>query len=129
MNPNRPPRLEEPYQATELDPGKQDLLLTGLSDTVCRRILRETAEQALTTNELSARLDIPISTAYRKLKLLCEAAIIQQTCRLEGDGHHATQYRCTLGEVHISLSVSDGALLSVIHTNERDSEPANLGED
>lgn len=108
---------KEDTQETEFGAGNQDILLTALSDRVCRRILGATTEQALTANELSERLDLPLSTTYRKLDLLCETTTIQQSCRLVGGGHHATQYRCTLGQIHISLSVSDGALLSVIQTN------------
>lgn len=117
MTPYHTPWLKEDTQETELDAGNQDILLAALSDRVCRRILGATTEQALTANELSERLDLPLSTTYRKLDLLCETTTIQQSCRLVAGGHHATQYRCTLGQIHISLSVSDGALLSVIQTN------------
>lgn len=119
-------------QATELDAGNHDILLTALSDHDCRRILRETGEQALTASELSARLDLPLSTTYRKLGVLCETTIVQQTCRLSDDGRHATQYWCSFGQIHISLSVSDEALLSVIHTERMDrmtnGNPTNLSD-
>lgn len=116
-----------------MDVENHDVLLTALSDHDCRRILRETTERALTANELSARLDLPLSTTYRKLDLLCETTIVQQTYRLSDGGHHATQYRCDFGQIHISLSVSDEALLSVIHTEGMDrntnGKPTELGDD
>lgn len=107
-------------QTTVCGEEHQDVLLTALGDRDCRRILRETAEETLTANELSAQLELPLSTTYRKIELLCETSLITQTCRLVDGGHHATQYRCDFGQIHISLSVSDEALLSVIHTEEGD---------
>lgn len=133
MTPNRTYWPKVLKEAPETDVENHDILLTALSDHDCRRILRETTEQALTANELSGRLDLPLSTTYRKLDLLCETTIIQQTHRLSDGGHHATQYQCNFGQIRISLSVSDEALLSVIHTDGMDrktnGKPTDLGDD
>jgi Fe2+ or Zn2+ uptake regulation protein len=67
----------------------------------------------LTAAELSAELDLPLSTVYRKLDRLLEASLLRETHRLSSSGRHPCQYRCTLDWVHIEMSGEGRSLFQV----------------
>lgn len=89
-------RSDEP----DVDP---QTVIAALEDDVCRDVLEVTAGDALTATELSERCDVPLSTLYRKLELLSEAALVEETLRLRRDGRHATEYRQSFDDVTISI--------------------------
>ena len=83
------------------EPPIQDLL-TALEDDDCRAILGElttpkTAKQLMDACELSQ------TTAYRKLDLLSDTELVDETTNVRDDGHHATCYERTVEGLFISL--------------------------
>ncbi|MFB6269387.1 MAG: helix-turn-helix domain-containing protein [Halobacterium sp.] len=77
-------------------------VLDALDDEGCRRIIEALAEP-MTAKELSDETDIPLSTTYRKLELLTDAALLDERAVLQPDGHHTTEYDLVFEEVVIQL--------------------------
>ena len=82
--------------------------LTAPNGADCRELPAATAEEACTAGELIEACSIPRSTAYRKTDLLTDAGLLEEGVRLSTDGEHASEYRCAVEEVTVSLSTSDG---------------------
>lgn len=78
-------------------------VLSALNDTDCRRVLKATADQALTVQELSEACDLPLSTAYRKVDLLTDAGLLTESIRLRASGKHPTEYRRSFDDVVVHL--------------------------
>src|SRR6056297_2261447 len=89
-------------------PDLQDVL----DDPACRRIIMELREP-MTAREIADATDIPLSTLYRKLDLLSEAALVAEQTEIREDGHHTSRYRITVESVNISLT-DDGEFLVTI---------------
>lgn len=77
-------------------------VLDGLDDEGCRRIV-EALDEPVTAKELSEACDIPLSTVYRKLELLTDAALLGERAVLQPDGHHTTEYHRVFEEVVVHL--------------------------
>ncbi|WP_159525987.1 winged helix-turn-helix domain-containing protein [Halobacterium bonnevillei] len=86
---------------TDDTPDLQDVL-NALDDEGCRRII-EALDEPMTAKELSEKCDIPLSTTYRKLELLTDAALLEERAVLQPDGHHTTEYDLVFEEVIIQL--------------------------
>jgi predicted transcriptional regulator len=67
----------------------------------------------LTAAELSEKLDLPLSTVYRKLDRLLEVPLLQETHRLSSSGRHPCQYRCRLDWVHVEMSEEGRSLFQI----------------
>lgn len=78
------------------------VVLDALDDEGCRRII-EALAKPMTAKQLSEECDIPLSTTYRKLELLTDAALLEERAVLQPDGHHTTQYGLVFEEVVIQL--------------------------
>jgi DNA-binding transcriptional ArsR family regulator len=78
-------------------------LLDALDDADCRAILDATREDALTANEVSEALDLPLSTTYRKLDILTEADLLDERLRVRQSGEHTNEYTRSVDDVVISL--------------------------
>ncbi len=83
-------------------------LLDALDDADCRAILGATREEALTANEISEVRDLPLSTTYRKLRLLTEAGLLEERTRIRQSGKHASEYIRSVDDVVISLGPRGG---------------------
>ncbi|WP_254763176.1 winged helix-turn-helix domain-containing protein [Natrinema marinum] len=90
------------------DPVDPQAVLAALDDDACRCILEATSEESLTATEVSEQCDIPMSTAYRKVEMLTEADLVEETVRINTSGKHATEYRKNFDDVLVS--VADGGL-------------------
>ncbi|NIB98272.1 helix-turn-helix domain-containing protein [Halobacterium sp. R2-5] len=77
-------------------------VLDALDDEGCRRII-EALDDSKTAKDLSDECDIPLSTTYRKLELLTDAALLEERAVLQPDGHHTTEYDLVFEEVVIQL--------------------------
>ncbi|WP_336035735.1 helix-turn-helix domain-containing protein [Halobacterium yunchengense] len=77
-------------------------VLDALDDEGCRRIIEALGEPS-TAKELAEECDIPLSTTYRKLELLTDAALLEERAVLQPDGHHTTEYDLVFEEVVIRL--------------------------
>lgn len=78
-------------------------VLNALDDQGCRRIV-EALVEPMTAQEVSDACDIPLSTTYRKLDVLTDAALLSERAVLQPDGHHTTEYQLAFEEVVIRLS-------------------------
>lgn len=90
-------------------PGDVDpsAVLELLSDRGCRAILAATGHPR-TAAELCEVCDMPTSTVYRKLEGLSDAALLEETRRLQDHGNHPIQYRRRLDGIHVSFDGSTG---------------------
>ncbi len=83
--------------------GELEAILEALDDADARAIIRA-LEEPMTASELSDACDIPLSTTYRKLDLLTDAALLQEGTQIRADGHHATTYEVAFDAVRIHLT-------------------------
>ena len=92
-------------------PDLQDVL-DALDDPACRRIIMELREP-MTAREVADTTDIPLSTLYRKLDLLSEAALVAEETEIREDGHHTSRYRITVESVNISITEDGGFQVTI----------------
>lgn len=87
--------------ASESAPTAADIC-SALDDPDCREIIRN-LEEPKTAAELTDRCDIPQSTLYRKLELLTEATLLEESTEIRRDGHHASKYSVAFEDITVSL--------------------------
>ncbi|AHG02452.1 IclR family transcriptional regulator [Halobacterium sp. DL1] len=93
--------MRAPFDSEEA-PDLQDVL-DALDDEGCRRII-EVLEEPMTAKQVADASDVPLSTTYRKLDLLTDAALLEERAVLQPDGHHTTEYALVFEEVVIQLA-------------------------
>lgn len=91
--------MNDPFGADEPAP---EAVLDALDDPACREIITA-LDEPQTADEISDRCDIPRSTVYRKLDVLAEASLVEESTEVRTDGHHTTQYIADFEAVHVSL--------------------------
>ncbi|MFP8953238.1 helix-turn-helix domain-containing protein [Natrialbaceae archaeon A-arb3/5] len=77
-------------------------ICAALDDPDCREIIRN-LEGPMTASELTSECDIPQSTLYRKLELLTEATLLEESTEIRRDGHHASKYTVAFDEITLGL--------------------------
>ncbi|RQG93270.1 ArsR family transcriptional regulator [Natrarchaeobius halalkaliphilus] len=77
-------------------------ICSALDDPDCREIIRN-LEEPMTASELTKRCDIPQSTLYRKLELLTESTLLEESTDIRRDGHHASTYVVAFDEITMEL--------------------------
>ncbi|MFP8889121.1 helix-turn-helix domain-containing protein [Natrialbaceae archaeon A-CW2] len=87
--------------ATESLPTAKDIC-AALDDPDCREIIRN-LEEPMTASELKTSCDIPQSTLYRKLDLLTESTLLEESTEIRRDGHHASKYAIAFEEISLQL--------------------------
>lgn len=92
--------VRDPF-ADEEAPDLQEVL-DALDDPDCRAIV-QVLDEPMTADEISDESGVPLSTTYRKLDLLTEAALLEEGTEIRPDGQHASQYVLAFEEVVISL--------------------------
>jgi DNA-binding transcriptional ArsR family regulator len=102
-------------QAVLSDDDAIEQLLTAFNDDDCRRILEAVADSddCLTAAEISERCDVPLSTTYRKLELLTEAALLDEQLQIRRSGRHTSEYALGIDDVRISVGLEGGIALEV----------------
>lgn len=88
--------------ADEDQPDLQDVL-DALDDPNCRTIV-SVLEEPMTASEIAEESEIPLSTTYRKIERLTEAALLVEGTEIRPDGQHASTYRVDFEEVVIALT-------------------------
>lgn len=86
-----------------VEPDELQSVLNALDDTDARTII-QSLEEPMTASEISERCDIPLSTTYRKLDLLTDAALLTEGTAIRADGHHATTYEVAFEAVRVLLT-------------------------
>ena len=94
---------------SESVPSAEDIC-SALDDPDCREIIRN-LDEPMTASELTAHCDIPQSTLYRKLELLTESTLLEESTEIRRDGHHASKYSVAFEE--ITLFLDDDLTLGV----------------
>ena len=82
-----------------------EVVLDALADDAAQAIVSELGEP-MTASELSDACDIPLSTTYRKLELLTDAALLSESTEIRRDGQHTTRYSLAFEEVRVRLTDS-----------------------
>jgi DNA-binding transcriptional ArsR family regulator len=93
--------VRDPF-ADETDIDLQDVL-DALDDPQCRKIVAA-LEEPMTVSEISEATDVPLSTTYRKLDMLTDAALLHEETEIRPDGQHASRYEVDFEEVVIQLT-------------------------
>ncbi|MFW5905229.1 MAG: helix-turn-helix domain-containing protein [archaeon] len=83
-------------------------VLTSLTDEDCRRILQVLSEP-MSAQNIAEACDIPLSTTYRKLKLLSEASLVSERLDVSEPGKHTTEYQADFDTVTVELN-EDGRI-------------------
>ncbi|THE65825.1 ArsR family transcriptional regulator [Salinadaptatus halalkaliphilus] len=79
-----------------------EAICSALDDPDCREIIQQ-LEEPMTASELTEACDIPQSTLYRKLELLTEATLLEESTEIRRDGHHASKYAIAFDEISLGL--------------------------
>lgn len=106
-------------------PDGQDLLsvLGALTDDDCRAIL-EALTSPMSAQEISETCAIPLSTTYRKVKMLSDAGLVEERIDLRRGSKHTKRYEPDFDRVKISLR-DEGTLAIELETNRKKSgQPA-----
>jgi DNA-binding transcriptional ArsR family regulator len=93
--------VRDPF-ADEDQPALQEVL-DALDDPACRTIV-SVLEEPMTASEIAAASDIPLSTTYRKIERLTEAALLTEGTEIRPDGQHASTYAVDFEEVVITVT-------------------------
>ncbi|NIC00367.1 winged helix-turn-helix domain-containing protein [Halobacterium sp. R2-5] len=105
---------DDPTTHTDAD-DVQDVL-DALDDADCRDILEATRDATLTVGEISDACDLPQSTAYRKVDILADAGLLEESLRVRRSGKHVSEYDCGVEDVTLSVGQS-GVALTVDHAD------------
>jgi DNA-binding transcriptional ArsR family regulator len=80
----------------------KEKILRALGDNYSRAILLSTIDEALPISEISARNNIPISTAYRRARELIEAGLLAvERSEISEDGKRYDLYRSAVKSVKV----------------------------
>ena len=86
---------------SESTPSAEEIC-SALDDPDCREIIRN-LEEPMTASELTKRCEIPQSTLYRKLELLTDSTLLEESTEIRQDGHHASKYAVAFDEITLTL--------------------------
>ncbi len=89
-------------------------VLKALQDPDCQEIIRVLSEP-MTAEEISNAAEIPMSTTYRKLEWLTEAALLEEGLEIRTTGQHAKRYVAAFDEVSIQLDADRELIAEVSH--------------
>lgn len=89
----------------------QDALLTALQDDACCAIVQAVEDAPLSASEIAEVCDLPLSTTYRKVDTLTDAALLDERLRVSSNGCHEREY--VAGHVDLTISVGSGASVDV----------------
>lgn len=92
---------DPPVVTLGTEPSLSDVM-DVLTDADCRRLLAALSEPR-TASELSRHCDLPRSTTYRKLDLLCDAGLIDRQYTIRDDGKRTARYERQVETIRVSL--------------------------
>lgn len=96
---------------------RPEIVLDALADDAAQAIIGE-LEEPMTASELSDACEIPLSTTYRKLELLTDAALLSESTEIRRDGQHTTRYTLAFEEIRVRLT-ENRALSVEVERRER----------
>lgn len=110
--------VRDPSQRDE-GPSTDDVL-DALGDDAAQRIIAA-LDEPMTASDLSEECDIPLSTTYRKLELLTEASLLDESTEIRRDGQHTTRYGVAFDEVMVSVTENRELVVDIARA-ERDAD-------
>ncbi len=96
-----------------------EIIIEIISDEYSRKILSATANKELSALQLSAQLDIPQATVYRKVRCLKDAGLLKPIKSVIIHGNEEIFYRSTIKKA--VMIFERGKLTARLELNEVDS--------
>lgn len=93
-------------------------VLAALKNERCRKIMRETDQEARSADELSDRCEIPLSTVYRVVQRLVEIDVLEKRVRLSSYPQYTHEYALVAETVTIDIGGESVLSLSVSHQSD-----------
>ena len=93
-------------------------VLAALKNERCRKIMRETDQEARSAEELSERCEIPLSTVYRVVQRLVEIGVVEKRVRLSSYPQYTHEYALVAEAVTIDIGGESVLSLSVSRRSE-----------
>lgn len=103
----------------------------AIADEDCREILETTATRPRTVSDLVDHCEIPVSTAYRKVKTLLDIGLLDSSIRVQTAGRDATEYSLCVEGLYIdltSVNAYDARTLSDAEDERTEISDSNEGE-
>ncbi|MGM0604586.1 MAG: helix-turn-helix domain-containing protein [Halobacteriota archaeon] len=110
----RDPRSADP-------PPDPETVFDALDDDACRQIVRA-LDAPMTAAELSDATEIPLSTVYKKLDRLCEAALLSERTEIRPDGRHRSRYVVDFEEFLVRLDDGREFVVRIQRSTEPDDQ-------
>lgn len=79
-------------------------ILDAIGDEKARRILAAISNEPRSAKELSEEFDLSLPTVYRRVELLQEHDLVNDTTRVSEDGNHHKVFTCNFDSTVIRLS-------------------------
>ncbi|MDG5777902.1 helix-turn-helix domain-containing protein [Haloarculaceae archaeon H-GB11] len=78
-------------------------VFTVLGNEQCRTVLKVLQDNPRTAAELATEADVPLSTLYRHLNRMLDAALIEESVRLSPNGKHPSEYSSRISDVCLAV--------------------------
>ena len=86
------------------DDSKKDALLEIVSDKYCRSILGCVMDKPKSAIEITAETNIPLSTIYRRIQILCDSKLLAVSGALSEDGKKFFLYKNKIKSINTGFS-------------------------
>ena len=108
------PTLHSQTTETEstIDP---ESVLQVFEDEYSQELLNLLGDDPLSCREIANQSDMSRPTVYRRINKLKDAGMLDETTRVDSEGHHKSQY--TLRDITLSVSFCDGVEVDLVDTN------------
>ncbi|SIS01602.1 winged helix-turn-helix domain-containing protein [Natronorubrum thiooxidans] len=93
-------------------------VIGALDDADCREII-SVLEEPKTVSDIADETDLPLSTTYRKLGLLTEAELVDETIGVRQGRHHKSRYVATFDRIAISFDDDCQLGISIDCSNDK----------
>ncbi|MBX0323035.1 helix-turn-helix domain-containing protein [Halomicroarcula sp. F13] len=103
------------------DPPDQQAMFEALADSDCRSILA-TLDDPLPAKRVADVCELPLTSTYRKLEQLSDAALVAEGTEVRADGHHETTYVRDCTGVFVALDGDDSFDVDVLRDRETPDE-------
>nr|WP_276516733.1 helix-turn-helix domain-containing protein [Halomicroarcula pellucida] len=103
------------------DPPDQQATFEALADPDCRDILA-TLDEPLSAKRVADACELPLTSTYRKLEQLSDAALVSEETDIRSDGHHETTYVRDCTGVFVALDGRDSFDVDVLRDRETPDE-------
>lgn len=103
------------------EPQDRQAVFEALADPDCRDILA-TLDEPRSAKRVAEACEIPMTSTYRKLERLSEAALVAEETDVRPDGHHATAYVRDCTGVFVALDGDDAFDVDLLRDRETPDE-------